>query len=140
MRLSSGEAPAQDLATAPYGAARFASYASELHQATRYAENALARSRALHDLHLIGSVISLIGMMELCAGHHEVALDWDQRGLAEVDSESEPQTYATLLINAAPYPRHSARIRSTRRYRGSPGQRPRMRPCVVKPSVTRRPG
>jgi Tetratricopeptide repeat len=40
--------------------------------------------------------------MEFYAGHPEASLGWYQRGLAEVDSESEPQTYATLLTNAAP--------------------------------------
>ena len=99
---ASGDAPAGDLATALYGAAGLASYAGEHEQAARYADDSLARARALGDQRQIGSVISLIGMMELYAGHPETALDWYQRGLAEVDSESEGQTYATLLTNAAP--------------------------------------
>jgi predicted ATPase/transcriptional regulator with XRE-family HTH domain len=102
LRPASGHVPAKDQAAALYGAAGLASYAGEHHKATRYAEDALARSRAIGDSRQIGSVISLIGMMEFYAGHHDVALDWFRRGLAEVDSESEGQTYATLLTNAAP--------------------------------------
>ena len=67
VRPVSGDAPAQDLATALYGAAGLASYGGEHDQAARYAEDALARARVLGDLDRIGSVISLIGMMEFYA-------------------------------------------------------------------------
>jgi hypothetical protein len=102
VRPASGDGAAQDLAAALYGAAGLAYYGGENQQAARYAAEALDRARATGDMRVIGSVISLLGMMELYAGHHEVALYWYQRGLAEVDSESEPQTHATLLTNAAP--------------------------------------
>jgi predicted ATPase/DNA-binding XRE family transcriptional regulator len=102
VRPAAGQASGRDRAAALYGAAALASYAGEHRQATGYAEDALARASALGDSYLAGSVISLIGMMEFYAGRNEVALGWFQHGLAEVDGESEPQTYATLLTNAAP--------------------------------------
>jgi predicted ATPase/transcriptional regulator with XRE-family HTH domain len=102
VRPASGDAPARETATALYAAAGLAYYGGSHQQAARYAADALARARAVGDSRRIGSVISLTGMMEFYAGHHQVALDWYQRGLAEVDSESEPETYATLLTNAAP--------------------------------------
>jgi predicted ATPase/DNA-binding XRE family transcriptional regulator len=102
VRPVAGDSPAQDTTTALYGAAALAYYGGQQLQAARYAADALARARALGDSRRIGSVISLIGMMEFYSGQHQAALDWYQRGLAEVDSESEPETYATLLTNAAP--------------------------------------
>jgi predicted ATPase/DNA-binding XRE family transcriptional regulator len=102
LRPASGDAPAPDTAKAFYAAAGLAYYGGNYEQAARYAADALARGRALGDSYQIGSVISLIGMMEFYAGHHEAALGWYRRGLAEIDSGAESQAYATLLTNAAP--------------------------------------
>jgi transcriptional regulator with XRE-family HTH domain/predicted ATPase len=102
VRPAGEDASARDWAAALYGAAGLASYAGENDQAARYAEQSLARARAIGDMHLIGGVHSLIGLMEFGAGHHRAALGWFERGLAEIDSGSEPGTYATLLTNAAP--------------------------------------
>jgi predicted ATPase/DNA-binding XRE family transcriptional regulator len=96
------DAPARDLATALYGAAALAYYGGENQEAADYAARSLELARAAGDTERIGTVISLIGMMEFYAGHQGAALDWYQRGLAEVDSEAHPRTYATLLTNAAP--------------------------------------
>jgi predicted ATPase/DNA-binding XRE family transcriptional regulator len=94
--------PARDLPTGLYGAAALAYYAGEHQQASGYAARSLAGYEELRDEHGIGTIISLIGMMAFYTGRYEEARDWYRRGLAEISSESEPQTYATLLTNAAP--------------------------------------
>ena len=101
LEASSG-APAKDLAAALYAAAGLAHYGGDNRQAAGYAKQALDQARAAGDMDRVGSVISLIGMMEFYGGHPEAAREWYERGLAEIDDGSEPRTYATLLTNAAP--------------------------------------
>ena len=96
------DAPAAELATALYGAAALAHYGGENRQAALYATQALDQARAAGDVARVGSVISLFGIIELYEGRPEAALEWYQRGLAEIDGESDPMTYSTLLTNMAP--------------------------------------
>ena len=102
LRPAAGEAPAEDTAVALYGAAALAHYCGDNDRGTRYATDALARFRALGNTSRVGGVLSLLGIMEFYSGRPRAALDWYRRGLAEIDSESAPDTYATLLTNAAP--------------------------------------
>lgn len=88
----------EDIGTLLYGLAVLTYLGGDATEPTELARDALARFESIGDEHGIGSTCSLLGMIDRYSGHVESAIEWFDRGLANVHDDTSRAT-AVLISN-----------------------------------------
>ncbi len=98
--LSISGAPGSDLLwTVSYGRAVLGYLGGHIDEAIVDATNALDGYRHLDDQHGVGSVHSLLGMIEHHRGNDLESERWYRAGIAAISARSAPRAFATLQTN-----------------------------------------